>query len=426
MQIHGRPSLLLSKKSMEICFCPGRCCLQVEVSKPIERRDTPMIKKDELLGVLDLVLPAVAHREIFEYATKLCFRAKTVTAFNDDVAISVKLDTDFEGLLPAEEFAKILRSLEKDRIKFAYEGGDLVVNANKGRSISHGTLVYRGVGDDPSIRVGRKRVKVEALDKDKFPDLEMWKPGIKWEDCPGDIIEGIAYMVSENIDFGVKLCLSGDYVLVIDQLDNEQIARVSRYRLSASLPFYMAFGLRAARNVSQFKDFKVLRVAKHTIHGDGALLDLGYARIFLRLSNENKELTKRAMKLFDRYYSNQIILPSEFRETINRIMVVGKKEWNSGMEISIGKGRIKFKIDKKTTGIKESPLAEIEEEYNLEMSRLLPPIKFMVHLIDSARVLRRAILLGYKTVKDGLYIKDRYCDHIIGIGEIEAKQGGSK
>jgi DNA polymerase III sliding clamp (beta) subunit (PCNA family) len=114
------------------------------------------MKKDELLKILDLVLPAVVHREIFEYATKLCFRAKTVTGFNYNVSIGVKLDTDFEGLLPAEEFAKILRSLKKDRIKFAYEGGDLIVNANKGRSIKHGTLVYRKVGDDPSIRLGSK------------------------------------------------------------------------------------------------------------------------------------------------------------------------------------------------------------------------------------------------------------------------------
>jgi hypothetical protein len=147
----------------------------------------------------------------------------------------------------------------------------------------------------------------------------------------------------------------------------------------------------------------------------------------LRLSDEYKELTKKAMKLFDRYYSNQVILPSEFIETMNRIMVVGKKELDSGMEISIGKRRIKFKIDKKTTGAKESPFAEVEEEYNLEMSRLLPPIKLGVHLYDSAaRVLHRAILLGYKTVKDGLYIEDRCCDHIIGIGEIEDKQGGSQ
>ena len=59
-----------------------------------------MMKKDELLKVLDLVLPAVAHRDLTESATMLCFRAKTVTAYNSGVAISVKLDTDFEGLLP--------------------------------------------------------------------------------------------------------------------------------------------------------------------------------------------------------------------------------------------------------------------------------------------------------------------------------------
>jgi hypothetical protein len=65
----------------------------------------------------------------------------------------------------------------------------------------------------------------------------------------------------------------GEFVLVIDQLDNDHIARVSRYRLSASLPFYMAFGLRAAQTVSHLKNFSALRVAKHSIYGDGVLFD---------------------------------------------------------------------------------------------------------------------------------------------------------
>ena len=86
------------------------------------------------------------------------------------MAASVKVDTDFEGLIHAKAFSQTVKSLKHDLVQ---------LNAT---------------GDGLTIRSGgfTETLQRHEEDHEGYFDLHMWDEGTKWEDCPGKLIEGIA------------------------------------------------------------------------------------------------------------------------------------------------------------------------------------------------------------------------------------------
>jgi DNA polymerase III sliding clamp (beta) subunit (PCNA family) len=136
------------------------------------------IDRKTLLKKLNTVKPAVSAQSYIPILKHLKFDGKTVTAYNDIVAISVLCDSQgFEGCVSADLLLKTLSSMSAEEVVLQNSAESLLVSA------------------------GRSKIKLPVMPSEDFPFVPAaWRNSNK--------ILG-SFGVSKDMLTGIKLCLLG-------------------------------------------------------------------------------------------------------------------------------------------------------------------------------------------------------------------------
>lgn len=91
--------------------------------------------RKELISILDKVRPGLANKEIIENTNCFAFTGKRVCTFNDDIAVSYPLETDFKAIVEAKTFYSYLNKLKGDAISISLVEGGLEIKEKKTKAI---------------------------------------------------------------------------------------------------------------------------------------------------------------------------------------------------------------------------------------------------------------------------------------------------
>ena len=92
------------------------------------------MKKDELLNAIDKLKPALADKGLIEYSGLIVLGDGRLTAYGDDISVSVPFVSPVEAALPWQEFTKLIRKLEAAEIEMKQEENQIVITAGKTRA----------------------------------------------------------------------------------------------------------------------------------------------------------------------------------------------------------------------------------------------------------------------------------------------------
>jgi len=140
-----------------------------------------MVKRVEILEVLEAVSPGLAKKEVLEHTGCFLFTGDYVRTFNDEIACEHPLPSglSISGGIPAEPLLRLLRSLPDEEVRMEQTDDELCIKAKRRRG-------------------GIRLKQVDSFAEVKIPD--------KWESMP----EGLADAV--NV---AQECVSTDEFLFI-------------------------------------------------------------------------------------------------------------------------------------------------------------------------------------------------------------------
>ena len=336
------------------------------------------MKKQEILKIIDMVLPAVANGDIIPALTYFCFRDGTISSYNGWVAVSFKVATNFEGLVPAKSFSKVLVSLGEEKIDFSYSKGILSFTSEKKKK-------------------GKIKYKESVSD---FPDLEIWKD-FDWLKPPAGLLEAIY-----NVKFAVAIQDVNPVLRGVQIKDKWVVGadtfRISRSQLSTKVPFPMVIPKATAEVLSKMRArIKLLGICKHK---SGVIFNFGDFRVFSQLI-EGEIVVDKVASFFEGY-SLKVDLPDELKGALERVKVVTEKMIKKEVEISIGNGII-------SCNSMSDHFGEIQEEYDAKLHRRLRPVCFITEPIYFGEIIARAARIAYKGKDNPIYFENDACQYLI-------------
>lgn len=89
------------------------------------------LSRGDLLNALNMVKPALGKGVFVPVLSHYCFDGESVTAYDDNIAISVPFAAGFEGAVPGDLFVRLLGSLVAEDIGLSLKEGTLHVKAGK-------------------------------------------------------------------------------------------------------------------------------------------------------------------------------------------------------------------------------------------------------------------------------------------------------
>lgn len=87
------------------------------------------ILRSELLARLTRISPALSSSDVIPVATHFCFTGDDVFAYNDQIAMSMALSTDFTGAVPGKVLLSLLNNSSAEKVEMVQEGNNLVIKA---------------------------------------------------------------------------------------------------------------------------------------------------------------------------------------------------------------------------------------------------------------------------------------------------------
>ncbi len=91
--------------------------------------------RKELISVLDKVRPGLASKEIIENTNCFAFTGKRVCTYNDDIAVSHPLETDFKAIVEAKTFYSYLNKLKGEKVDISLVESGLEIKEKKTKAI---------------------------------------------------------------------------------------------------------------------------------------------------------------------------------------------------------------------------------------------------------------------------------------------------
>jgi len=92
------------------------------------------MERNELLGVLTALRPALSEKEIFEGAGSFAFDNKQAITFNDEISVRHPLDLGFEGTVPADKLLAFLNKARAGRLEVDAEDGELRLKCGRAKA----------------------------------------------------------------------------------------------------------------------------------------------------------------------------------------------------------------------------------------------------------------------------------------------------
>jgi len=379
-------------------------------------------------------------------ADEVCFRRGTVNSWTGGLAISRNTRLDFfEGGIDTDIIKRVVQEVAGRYVRLASGKGSLILKLRP----SHHTEIYK------------KEIEF-------FIDFNLWDRNIDWQQCPQDLVEGIAFIENSRINGAVG---SDERIFAGIHIDGNYVGRLdgtscSRFRLRFPVPFSMILSPAGiGRMRFKLKDKQLSRVARYVIPdiGPGVIFDYGNLRVWnadlepeqdrysdLRdfvgrkpkneIEKEMQESLRSArdwpppqprwenlILLINKYFDFRIDNLMEPPEDVRPILQLIKR--NADKEITWVKfGRDKIKFSWFSEGHIPDATIPAAEPHSRQ------PISFGINLFDFERLIRRGTYLGFENPdspgKDYgfLYLKDRQGEHLIPIfyihkGAAITKQG---
>lgn len=190
------------------------------------------INRQELLETLKTIKPALSTKDIVENSNTFIFTKNEIITFNDKMSIGIGFETDFECLVPADEFYKLLTEIDSENIDFKIKDDKLLFNTGKIKA----SLSVHPI-DEEILKTIR-------------PDSKL-----KWNKLPEDFSEGLslcAFSTSKDMTHPALTCVNVNENEIISS-DN---LRISLYKLSE--PVKDSF-LIPASSVQELVKFEITR-----------------------------------------------------------------------------------------------------------------------------------------------------------------------
>jgi hypothetical protein len=367
------------------------------------------IDRNTLVKVIDTILPATGRVPITEEWSVFYIRPGTINA-NDGgfAAASAKIDTDIEGLVPANDFVKLIKSSKGRFVEMNFSGDRLNYQFEDG---------MKG-----SLNCFQCTEYHESID--------LWDSNIQWHSCPEELSEAI-WLVSFNASRDLLgIFVSADYVVSI-QRDHY---RACRYKLSSPAPFDMELIATSPELFKNLRNKKLLKVAKLRLafspkDGDSELegyaFDYGDLRIWCHVAKDfafpdKKIICGKEFPKINRAFSkgrmeNLFVLPQEIKKVIERAMVIAKLDKKAYLDyersiiIRTEKDIITFQCD--TEG------GTFYEELSIKTFSPIVPMSLITIPAYFAQAAKQGGLMGIKVDENNtpfaLYFKDEKLEHFI-------------
>jgi DNA polymerase III sliding clamp (beta) subunit (PCNA family) len=337
-----------------------------KIKPPSSQKQQVKVNRHDLLKALELVTLAVGKKDLLGM-DGLCLKQKTIRAYNGWIAVSAKIDTDFEGVIPGRGLKKFLSTLEiGEEIRLIADGNTM------------------------TIKSGSQQVECERRYTHEFPDLPIWRDDVLWRSCHQKVLDGID-RAKFACDKTGAVQISGGYVYVAG------LYLICRYKLPDPAPFEMVLPTRSVRVLSKFKNNKLRRVARYQDH---VIFDFGYFRAF--------SLAKSRIGIFEvghffEPFQNRpdlIRLPDEVVGAISRARRALRDDEHPALKVSIKGEIICFKY------AKEEELFKLEEPCP-------KPINFFVNPKYLVETVKRTKLMGFRSQDHELYFKGEKSEYLL-------------
>lgn len=309
------------------------------------------VKRKDLVTGLSSVKPGLASKDIVEANLCFMFTGKRLVTFNDQISIQYPFDSDFEGLVPSQEFLKIVSEVNCDEIELAVEEETLTI---KGAGLSAELSMVKS--EDSSIADSI----IDPADLD-------WKP------LPEDFLTGAElcmFSATKDMTLEVLTCL-----LVKDSsIMSSDNLRVSRYEMNGEVG--VGF-LIPATSIPALIKFGVTQWS------------LDKAWVYFKTENDivfcSRVMTGEfpdTSGLFD-VEGDKFKLPSDIKKAIevSSIMAEGEYELDKKIDVVIEEGTIKCRGEKDVGWVETEATFAMRKGRSAQFS--INP-DFFSHILDYA------------------------------------------
>jgi DNA polymerase III sliding clamp (beta) subunit (PCNA family) len=190
------------------------------------------MKRTDLLNALSVVKPGLGSKDLVEQTTSFVFTENTVSTYNDEISISHPIETEFTGVVKAEEFYQFLSRIKTDEVEFTIADEELRMKAGRTKA----------------------GIKLEQEVKIQLPDVS----AIKWKTLPEDfskVLKFVATAASTDASTPALTCIHITPEGIVEATDRY---RACRWQME---PFSKKEFLLPANIVSQITAIKPTKIS---------------------------------------------------------------------------------------------------------------------------------------------------------------------
>lgn len=126
------------------------------------------MKREDLLGVLSTVEPAIASNDLIPVLTHFWFTGTAVMAYNDTIAISAPYETEFTGAIRGSLLTGILSKLSGEDVDFTLDGNTVIIKSKRSKMTAPLLSTDAFLFEFPKVKVENATLR---LKKDQVAEL---------------------------------------------------------------------------------------------------------------------------------------------------------------------------------------------------------------------------------------------------------------
>lgn len=336
------------------------------------------VNRQELLAILNKIKPGLSQKSIIEQAQHFIFTKSHIVTYNDNIAICYPFKTDFQFTVIANEFFKLLDSINHDEIDMSLENEILLIKS-KSRKIK-----IKSLGKVKDVE--QYLTALDYYDLDKF----------EWKKLSDNFLTAIKHCVFSASRDMSNLALTGIYINKKYVFSTDGL-RISKHNLSKKidkilLPVNSAESL-IGFDINRYfiKDAWIFFVDKNNV-------------IFCSKKLNEKYPYSDLNKNFD-FDGIEIELPEDFIDSVSSAEILAEGEFNIDKTVIV---KIK---DSKIYCIGSNDIGEVKTWNKIKCKKDLSFVINPIFLKDILKITNK-IKIGSDRV---MFQHDNF-KHLISIG----------
>jgi hypothetical protein len=306
------------------------------------------VDRKTLLGVLELLKPGLAKKELVEQASHYIFTGASAVTFNDQIMVSFPFDMEFPFSVRGEDLFNVLKSMKDEDVTFSKKEGNAVVIKGKNSVAELATIVT-------------EESKVENLIDGVLKDIEE-NADNKFPVDP-EFIDGLykcSFSASRDLSQGVLACVhvENDVLFSSDKL------RISKFTLSEDYGKIYIFA-KDAVELRGYPTINEMLIADKWVHfftDNGGIIS---CRLF-----GGEDFKGNLDKFFTMDKAETIELPKELKSIVDdvSVMVIAPTERQRFITVSFKKDKIICKGEGERGYYKKSIPFKSKEEFDFSIN----------------------------------------------------------